>query len=109
MQGHQFDFLFKPAAVAIIGASEKEKSIGRALVENLRQAAFPGPVYQINPQHPEILGQRAYPSVLAVQEPIDLAVIAIPITSVPAVLKECGQAQVKTAVIISAGGKEIGP
>jgi len=109
MERHQFDFLFKPDSVAVIGASEKEKSIGRALVENLRQAAFPGPVYYINPNYREILGERAYPSVLEVGEPIDLAIIAVPIKTVPGVLKECGQAQVKTAVIISSGGMEIGP
>ncbi len=109
MPGHQFDFLFKPASVAIIGASEKENSIGRALVANLRQAAFPGPIYPINPKYLEILELPAYPSVLAVNRPIDLALIAIPIKDVPAVLCECGQAGIKAAIIISSGGKEIGP
>jgi len=109
MPGHLFDFLFKPAAVAIIGASAKKNSIGRALVANLRQAAFPGPIYPINPKHLEILKISAYPSVLAVNRPIDLAIIAIPIKDVPAVLKECGQAGIKAAIIISSGGKETGP
>ena len=109
MAGNHFDFLFKPAAVAIIGASEKENSIGRALVANLRQAAFPGPIYPINPKYLEILTLPTYPSVLAVNNPIDLALIAIPIKDVPAILRECGQAGIKAAIIISSGGKEIGP
>jgi acetyltransferase len=109
MSGQQFDFLFKPDSVAIIGASEKENSIGRALVANLRQAAFPGPIYPINRKYLEILTLPAYPSVLAVNRPIDLALIAIPIKDVPAALCECGQAGIKAAIIISSGGKEVGP
>lgn len=108
MTGHPLDFLFKPAAVAIIGASAKKNSIGRALVANLRQAGFPGPIYPVNPNYLEILSLPAYPSVLAVNRPIDLALIAIPIKEVPGILKECGQAGIKAAIIISSGGKEIG-
>jgi acetyltransferase len=109
MAGHPFDLLFKPGSVAIFGASAKENSIGRALLANLRQADFPGPIYPINPKYSEILDVPAYPSVLAVQQPIDLAIIAIPIKDVPAIFQECGQAGVKAAIIISSGGKEVGP
>jgi acetyltransferase len=109
MEKHHLDHLFNPEAVAIIGASEKEASIGRALVQNLQDAGFAGPVYLINPGHEQILGMQAYPSVRGVQAPIDLAVIAIPIKDISKVMEECGQAGVKTAVIISAGGRETGP
>jgi acetyltransferase len=109
MEKHHLDHLFNPESLAVIGASEKEAGIGRALVQNLQDAGFPGATYLINPRHDQILGMQAYPSVRQVQAPIDLAVIAIPIKEIPKVVEECGQVGVKTAVIISAGGRETGP
>ena len=109
MEKRHLDSLFNPEAVAVIGASEKEPSIGRSLVQNLQAAGFPGAIYPINPRHSHILGLAAFPSVLAVKAPIDLAVIAIPIKEIPRVMQECGEAGVKAAVIISAGGRETGP
>ena len=102
------DYFFKPGAIAVIGASPKEGSIGCTLLTNLKKDGFPGPIYPINPKHEEILGLKAYPSIAAVGSPIDLAVISVPIREVPAVMKECGEAGVKGAIIISAGGKEVG-
>ena len=102
------DYFFKPGAIAVIGASPREGSIGCTLLTNLKKDGFPGPIYPINPKHEEILGLKAYPSMAAVGSPIDLAVIAVPIQEVPAVMKECGEAGVKGAIIISAGGKEVG-
>ena len=102
------DYFFKPGAIAVIGASPRESSIGCALLTNLKKDGFPGPIYPINPKHEEILGLKAYPCIAAVGSPIDLAVIAVPIRGVPAVMKECGEAGVKGAIIISAGGKEVG-
>lgn len=109
MAGNQFDLLFKPASVAIIGASAKEHSIGRALLANLREAGFPGSIYHVNPHYSEIFQMPAFPAVAAIQEPVDLALIAIPIKDVPGVIRECGTAGIKAAIIISSGGKETGP
>jgi acetyltransferase len=109
MRKSPLDIFFKPGAVAVIGASEKEGSIGLALVKNLKQGRFSGKIYPVNPNYKEVKGLPAYPSVTAVKAPMDLAVIAIPIKGVPGVIKECGQAGVKGAIIISAGGKEVGP
>jgi acetyltransferase len=102
------DYLCKPDSVAVIGASEKEGSLGRTLLSNVQQGGFPGRILPVNPNYPEILGLPAYPTVAAAPGPIDLAVIVIPIGNIPSVMKECGQVGVKTAVIISAGGKETG-
>ena len=102
------DYFFKPGAIAVIGASPKDGSIGCTLLTNLKKDGFPGPIYPINPKHEEILGLKAYPSIAAVGSPIDLAIISVPIRGVPAVMKECGEAGVKGAIIISAGGKEVG-
>ncbi len=102
------DKIFRPAAVAVVGASEKEGSIGRALMRNLLDGGFPGPVYPVNPHRHELFGLRCYPSLTAVRGPIDLAVVAIPIEGVVDVIRECAEASVGGAVIISAGGKEVG-
>jgi acetyltransferase len=108
MRKSTLDPFFKPESVAVIGASEKEKTIGEALVRNLLRDGFPGPIYAINRNYQEIQGLRAYPLVTEVKEPIDLAIIAIPIKDVPNAMRECGQAGIGAAIIISAGGKEVG-
>ena len=102
------DFFFKPGSVAVVGASTHEGHVGHILVDNLREGGFHGQIYPINPKAPEVLGIKAYPSLTAVGEPVDLAVICIPIQGVPDVIRECGQLGIKAAVIISAGGKEAG-
>jgi len=108
MERHILQKFFKPQAVAVVGASPKKGSIGFTLVDNLKRDGFQGDIYPINPKHGEILGVKAYPSVTAVGAAIDLAVIAVPILGVPAVMQECGQAKIPGAIIISAGGKEVG-
>jgi acetyltransferase len=102
------DMLFKPRTVAVIGATEREGSVGRAVVSNLRVAAFQGKVYPVNPQHANILGLAAYPSISEIPETVDLAVIATPAATVPAIVGECVTAGVKSAIVISAGFREHG-
>ncbi len=109
MKKSPLDPFFKPEAVAVVGASEKENSIGLALMTNLKKDGFPGKIYPINPNYKEIQGLPAFPAVTALNAPIDLAVIAVPIRGVPEVVRECGQAGLKAAIIISAGGREAGP
>jgi acetyltransferase len=108
MDRHILQKFFKPQAVAVVGASPKEGTIGFTLVNNLKRDGFQGDIYPINPKHGEILGLKAYPSITAVGGVIDLAVIAVPILGVAAIMQECGQAKVPGAIIISAGGKEVG-
>ncbi|MCL4502018.1 MAG: bifunctional acetate--CoA ligase family protein/GNAT family N-acetyltransferase [Deltaproteobacteria bacterium] len=108
MKDHSLDCFFKPASVAIIGASGKEKSIGHALVQNFIESDFSGKVYPINPRYSVISGIETYPTIAAVNAPIDLAIIAIPIKAVPNIIKDCGQAGIKGAIIVSRGGKEAG-
>ena len=108
MQKHILDKFFQPESIAVVGASPKENSIGRILVENLKKDGFPGRLYPINPKHGEILGIPAFPSVTAVGAAIDLAIVAVPIQGVPEIMQECAQAKVHGVIIISAGGKEVG-
>lgn len=98
--------LFEPSSVAIIGASEKEGSIGRIVVANMLEAGFRGKILPINPKHSRILGVKAFSSVLDVEGAIDLVVIVTPPNTVPAILQECGKKQIPVAIVISAGFKE---
>ena len=98
--------MFAPKSVALIGASEKPGSVGRALLENLQ--SFRGRVFPINPSHATLLGQKTFPTIQDVPEDVDLAVIATPAATVPGIVAECAAAGVKGAVIISAGFKECG-
>ncbi len=100
---------FNPKTVAVIGASEREGSVGRAVVHNLKTGGFAGKIFPVNSRRSEILGLAAFPSIGKVPEPVDLAVVCIPAAGVPAIVRECIEADTKTAVVISAGFREQGP
>jgi acetyltransferase len=106
---HPLDAIFSPSSVAVIGATEKLGSVGRTILWNLVTSPFGGTVFPIHPTRPSVLGIRAYPSISAVSEQVELAVIATPATTVPGIIKECVDSGVKGAIIISAGFKETGP
>lgn len=99
---------FLPSSVAVIGASRDPEKLGYAVLANLKNGGFPGALYPVNPKADEILGLRAYPTVLDIPDPVDLAVIVIPYPLVPAALEQCGQKGVPAAVVISAGFREAG-
>lgn len=100
--------LLRPKSIAVVGASNKEGKIGYTVVKNLLDSHYQGPIYPINPSEAEILGLRAYPSVAAVPEAIDAAVIIVPAKLVPAVTEECGKKGVKGLIIIASGFSEVG-
>jgi acetyltransferase len=102
------DAIFTPKSVAVIGASEKPGSVGRNLLWNLISNPFGGTVFPVNPHRHSILGIKAYPSIFAVPETVDLAIIATPAPTVPAIITQCVDAGIKGAVILSAGFKETG-
>ena len=101
--------IFAPKNVAVIGATEKEGSVGRTILWNLISSPFGGAVFPINPKRPSLLGIKAYPSIKDVPDQVDLAVIVTPSTSIPDLVSECVDAGVKGAIVISAGFKETGP
>src|SRR5271166_1285397 len=102
------DAMFAPASVALIGATSRPGTVGRTVLENLRHQSFRGKVYAVNAKHPEVLGVKAYGSIRDVPGPVDLAVIATPAATVPQIIKECVDADVRSAVVISAGFREHG-
>ncbi|TAM78905.1 MAG: GNAT family N-acetyltransferase [Acidobacteria bacterium] len=106
---HPLDVFFSPESVAVIGATEASGSVGRTLLWNLISSPFGGIVYPVNPKRSHVLGIRAYPSIGALPEPVDLAVIITPAQTVPGLVGECVDAGVKGIIVISAGFKESGP
>lgn len=102
------DAIFRPSSVAVIGASTKRGSIGREIVHNLIQGDFKGKLFPVNPKADYIHSIKAYPSILDVPDPVDMAVIVVPAMHVPGVVDECGRKGVKGLVVISAGFREVG-
>lgn len=100
--------LFNPKSIAIIGASRDESSVSFGVLKNLLLGNFRGRLYPVNPKADSILGLKAYRSVLDIEEEVQLALIAVPREVVPPVLEECGKKNIKAAVIITAGFREIG-
>ena len=103
------DPIFSPKSVAVIGATENVGSVGRTILDNLIKGNFPGKIFPVNPKRDTVLGVKAYPSITAVPETPDLAVIITPPPTVPGIVRDCGAKGVKGVIIISAGFKEIGP
>jgi acetyltransferase len=100
--------LLEPKSVAIIGAGEREGSLGRTLMANMVAAKFQGKIFPINPKYDKILGVPAFASILDVPESVDLAVIATPAATVPALVRDCARKNIPTTIVISAGFKEVG-
>ncbi|HER54585.1 MAG TPA: acetyl CoA synthetase subunit alpha, partial [Candidatus Bathyarchaeota archaeon] len=101
--------IFSPNSIAVIGASNKERSVGHALMKNLTESGYSGKVYPVNINKTEILGLKAYQNVAQLPELVDLAVIATPAKTVPDIVEQCGKAGIVGVIIISAGFKERGP
>ena len=102
------DSILAPSSVALIGASRRRGTIGWEILHNIVANDFQGVVYPINPSARAVQSMPAYPSVLDIPGPVDLAVIAVPAASVLDVARECGAAGVRGLVVISAGFGEVG-
>ena len=100
--------LFDPGSIAVIGASNKKGSVGYILLRNLISAEYGGVVYPVSVSSPSIQGIHAYTSIAQIPRKVDLAVIAVPAKAVPDAMRECGEAGVGGAVIVSAGFREAG-
>jgi acetyltransferase len=107
-EGHPLDAIFTPHSVAVVGATDRAGSVGRAVLWSLVSSPFGGTVYPVSSKRSSVLGIKAYPKIGDIPEAIDLAVIVTPSTTVPGVIDECIEAGVRGAVVISAGFKEHG-
>ncbi|MFW9946667.1 MAG: acetate--CoA ligase family protein [Candidatus Odinarchaeota archaeon] len=108
MIDYDLSFFFNPNSIAVVGASSTPGKVGYNVLKNIIESGYSGKIFPINPKAKNILGYKAYKSVLDVPEKIDIAIFVIPSTSVIPVVEECGKKKVKGIVVISAGFKEIG-
>jgi len=102
------DAIFKPRSIAVVGATPRAGSLGREILNNLFAYEFNGKIFPVNPRYEYIHSTKAYPSVEAIPDPVDLAVIVVPAAHVQKVVEECGRKGVRGLVIITAGFRETG-
>ena len=100
--------IFEPTTVAVVGASQRHGSVGLSVFKNLLDGGFSGVIYPVNVRAHAVCGVRAYPSLSAIDDQVDLAVIIVPATQVTQVAREAGQKGVKGLIVITAGFREIG-
>jgi acetyltransferase len=108
MRPHYLKALFTPKSVAMFGASETPDSVGQVVFKNLLEAGFEGDIYAINPKRETVQGQRAYDNLEEIGADIDLAIVATPARTVPAIVEQCGLFGIESMIILSAGFREIG-
>ncbi|RZU16469.1 acetyl coenzyme A synthetase (ADP forming)-like protein [Kribbella rubisoli] len=100
--------IMRPRAVAVIGASNEDGKIGNSVMKNLVNGGYAGDIYPINPKGGEVLGRKAFPSILDVPGDVDVAVFAVPAKFVAGALEQCGQKGVAGAILIPSGFAETG-
>jgi acetyltransferase len=103
MSVRNLEQLFDPQSVAVIGASDRLKSVGATVLHNLLAAPFRGPVYAVNPKHRALAGRQCYPDVAALPGTPDLAVICTPAATVPRLVAQLGARGTRAAVVLSTG------
>jgi len=100
--------IMNPRSIAVVGATNRPGSVGLAVFRNILCAGFQGVLYPVNLKAKSIQSVRAYPSLMDIPDEVDLTVIIVPAEIVPSILDEAGQKQVKGAIVITAGFKEVG-
>lgn len=105
---HALDAILRPRSVAVIGASRKRGTIAAEVFLNLLRAGFPGAVYPVNPSAKVVQSVRAYPTVMDIPDPVDLAVIVVPAAQVVEAAEACGKKGVRGILVITAGFGETG-
>jgi len=100
--------LFLPRSVAVVGATDREGTVGRSVLSNLLESKVPLRVHAVNPSHEDILGVKTHKRIGDIAGGVDLALVVTPAQTVPEIIGECVDAGVKSAVVISAGFREQG-
>jgi acetyltransferase len=108
MNSHYLATLFTPGSVALFGASDRPDSVGGVVFKNLLSSSFEGPIYAINPKRETVQGVKAWPSLDAIGENVELAVVATPASSIPGIIEACGEHGIRMMLILSAGFRETG-
>lgn len=108
MNQHYLARLFTPESVVLFGASDRIDSVGGVVFKNLLNSGFKGRIYAVNPKRDEVQGQKAYSTLDDIEEIADLAVVATPANSIPAIVEACGERGIRMMLILSAGFRETG-
>ena len=103
MSLRNLEFLFRPQSIAVIGASDRAGSVGATVMRNVLAGGFAGPIYAVNPGHMMVAGRLAYPDVAHLPQTPDLAVIATPPATIPALIDALGKRGTRAAVVITGG------
>lgn len=103
-----FDAVFNPKSIAIVGASRRPTHVGYGIVKNLAEQGYGGEIFPVNPNAEEILGHACFPSLSAIGKPVDLAIFTVHPEDVKTAMEEAVKIGVKAAIVITAGYKEIG-
>jgi acetyltransferase len=109
MRKHYLHKVFEPQSVAVVGASDRELSVGALVLGNIINSGYEGAIYPVNPGHDEIQGLQAYGSIKDIDHPVDLVVITVPASEISSVMHQCADHAVGAVIIISAGFAEVGP
>jgi acyl-CoA synthetase (NDP forming) len=105
---HGLDSLFCPQSIAVVGASADPEKMGFRVMRNLVEGGFRGPLYPVNPKGGEVLGRVCVPSVRRLPKGVDLAILVIPRSGMLSALRECIDADVRSAVALTSGFREVG-
>lgn len=105
----QLSYFFNPRSVAVIGASRDRHKLGYGVVRNLHEYHYRGEIYPVNPHARDVLGYPCYPDISAVPQPVDLAIVVVPVAHVIPMVEACGQHGVPAVVVVSGGFSEVGP
>ncbi|MFN2349300.1 MAG: GNAT family N-acetyltransferase [Thioalkalivibrio sp.] len=108
MGPHYLSRILCARSIAVIGASDRPEAVGGLVMHNLRAMGFKGALHPVNPNHDTIMGLKSYPDVTAIERAPELAVIATPAATVPGIVRQCGEAGVHGAIVMSAGFGEAG-
>jgi acetyltransferase len=105
---HPLQPLLAPASVALVGASERPGSVGAAVLANLRAGGFHGPVFLVNPKHTALGAEPCHPTLEALPQAVDLAIVTAPAAAVPGIVRDAARARTRALVVLSAGFAETG-
>jgi acetyltransferase len=108
LEQHYLTSLFEPKSVAVIGASDRENSVGNIIFKNILESGYKGRLYPINPKHATVQGEEAFKSIEEIGARVELAVIATRPQTVPTIVEQCGRSGVKNVIVITSGFAEAG-
>ncbi len=108
LEQHYLTNLFEPKSVAVIGASDRENSVGNVIFKNILNSGYKGRLYAINPKHETVQGQESYKSIEEIGARVELAIIATRAQMVPQLVEQCGRSGVRNVIVITAGFSESG-